>query len=331
VPQPPRLTAPPRGALRAGARQHRRAARCERREDAYTVSAHKWLLAPTGAGLLYVRHAARPHITPTYLECGMQSYTACTGTTPLQTLAGLGYALQFVSALGGLPGLAAYNAQLYRVSLSWAALRAERRVALLSAPPGSGVDSALLSFSITCAGASNGAVEARLASAHGMVVKLLPDGEGGTPLVKNALRISHYVFSTRLQHGGGHGALRARARRRARRRVPRGVSTDRRPKRGSDAMGARSVRSFVHIAYAGAPPSPRAGVVYTSSNGKERKHCSEYYGRHGLVNARVLDVHFRPAGPALCCVASTRVCRYARIHSLYAMARSIAKKLFPIF
>eukprot|EP00966_Prymnesium_polylepis_P023194 533795-Prymnesium_polylepis.1 len=28
----------------------------------------------------------------------------------------------------------------------------------------------------------------------------------------------------------------------------------------------------------------------------------------GTAGARVLDVHFRPAGPALYCVASTRVC-----------------------
>ncbi len=48
--------------------------------DAYTVSAHKWLLAPTGSGLLYVSHAARPHIQPTYLDAGMRSYTQCTGS-----------------------------------------------------------------------------------------------------------------------------------------------------------------------------------------------------------------------------------------------------------
>jgi hypothetical protein len=34
-----------------------------------------------------------------------------------------------------------------------------------------------------------------------------------------------------------------------------------------------------------------------------------------LAGARVLDVHFRPAGPALCCVASTRVCPVRRTHT----------------
>lgn len=41
--------------------------------DAYTVSAHKWLLAPTGSGLLYVRRAARPYVQPTYLDGGFGS------------------------------------------------------------------------------------------------------------------------------------------------------------------------------------------------------------------------------------------------------------------
>ena len=159
--------------------------------DAYAVSAHKWLLAPTGSGLLYVRRAARPMIAPTYLDEGFSAYTQCTGTTPLQTIAGLGYALAFVDALGGQAALRAHNAALYGVT--YAALAKLPRVALLSAPPGSGLDSALLSFALPAC-APHGAVADGLA-ARGIVVKLLPDGEGGTPLVANALRVSHHVFN----------------------------------------------------------------------------------------------------------------------------------------
>lgn len=171
--------------------------------DAYTVSAHKWLLAPTGSGLLYVRARARPFIQPTYLDCGFQSYTSCTGTTPLQTIAGLGYSLAYVSALGGLSALSAHNARLY--ALSYGLLGAEQRVTLLSAAPGSGLESALLSFSIGCS-STNAAVAHALAEDHAVVVKLLPDGEGGTPLVKNALRISHHAFNSEQQM---HGFARA--------------------------------------------------------------------------------------------------------------------------
>ncbi|KAH8064573.1 cysteine desulfurase [Aureococcus anophagefferens] len=159
--------------------------------DAYAVSAHKWLLAPTGSGLLYVHRAARPMIAPTYLDEGFSAYTQCTGTTPLQTIAGLGYALAFVDALDGQAALRAHNAALYGVT--YAALAKLPRVAILSAPPGSGLDSALLSFALPAC-APHGAVADGLA-ARGIVVKLLPDGEGGTPLVANALRVSHHVFN----------------------------------------------------------------------------------------------------------------------------------------
>jgi len=173
--------------------------------DAYTVSAHKWLLAPTGSGLLYVRHAARPFIQPVYLDCGFSSYTACTGTVPLQTMAGFGYALTYLSLLGGLPALGAHNAKLY--SLTHGLLLNEPRIRLLSPAPGSGLESALLSFTIVCAGATNAAVYQQLAEEYAIVVKLLPDGEGGTPLVKNALRISHHAFNSEAQINGFASAL----------------------------------------------------------------------------------------------------------------------------
>ena len=35
----------------------------------------------------------------------------------------------------------------------------------------------------------------RLLTDFGVVVKLLPDHEGGTPLVENAIRVSHHAFN----------------------------------------------------------------------------------------------------------------------------------------
>ena len=122
--------------------------------------------------------------------------TACTGTTPLQTLAGLGYSLAYIGGMGGLPALAGHNARLY--ARSYALLLREPRVTMLSAPPGSGLESALLSFAIAC-NATNSAVAHALSTEHAIVVKTLPDGEGGTPLVRNALRISHHAFNSEVQ------------------------------------------------------------------------------------------------------------------------------------
>lgn len=78
---------------------------------------------------------------------------------------------------------------------------------LLSAAPSSGLESALLSFAIGCANATNTAVAHALADQHAVVVKLLPDGEGGTPLVANALRISHHAFNDEAQMRGFAKAL----------------------------------------------------------------------------------------------------------------------------
>ena len=105
-------------------------------------------VSPAGSGLLYVRRAARPHIQPTYLDEGFQSYTQCTGTTPLQTIAGLGYAFAYLTAAGGLEALRAHVAHLY--SLTYGLLREEARIELLSAAPGSGVRLRADCMPITC-------------------------------------------------------------------------------------------------------------------------------------------------------------------------------------
>ena len=137
------------------------------------------------------RHALHP--APLTSCVRVATDTESTGTTPLQTIAGLGYSLSYLAALGGVPALAAHNARLY--AHTHALLAREPRVATLSPPPGSGLESALLSFAITC-NATNSDVAHALGSEHAIVVKTLPDGEGGTPLVRNALRVSHHAFNS---------------------------------------------------------------------------------------------------------------------------------------
>ena len=53
------------------------------------------------------------------------------------------------------------------------------------------------------------AVADGLSKGHGVVIKRLPDGEGGTPLVRNALRISHHAFNSEAQLDGFAKALTA--------------------------------------------------------------------------------------------------------------------------
>ena len=165
--------------------------------DAYTVSAHKWLLAPTGSGLLYVRSggAGTPWIAPTQLDEGFASYTQCTGTTPYQTIAGLGYALQFLEAAGGLDATTRYALALAARTRASLLAAEPARVRVLSPAPESGLASAFVSFALTPPACAAGDVAAALKARAGIVVKALPDNEGGTPLVSNALRVSHHVFN----------------------------------------------------------------------------------------------------------------------------------------
>lgn len=67
---------------------------------AYATSAHKWLLAPMGTGLLYVSDDAKGRIDPPLLAGGRRVYTAHTGTRNLPSIIGLGAAIDFLNKAG---------------------------------------------------------------------------------------------------------------------------------------------------------------------------------------------------------------------------------------
>lgn len=58
-------------------------------------------------------------------------------------------------------------------------------------------------------GMVNSEVQSTLRSEFGIVVKLLPDGEGGTKLVHNAIRVSHHIFNTAADYAALATGLRA--------------------------------------------------------------------------------------------------------------------------
>ena len=59
--------------------------------DIYTISAHKWMLAPTGSGLLYIRKGfPQDVVQPAYMDGGYSAYSTSSGTVPVQTISGLG-------------------------------------------------------------------------------------------------------------------------------------------------------------------------------------------------------------------------------------------------
>lgn len=68
--------------------------------DAYACSGHKWMLAPKGTGLLYIRAEAQERIQPAFLHSGYNGYTASSGTRGVDRILGQGLAIAFHEVIG---------------------------------------------------------------------------------------------------------------------------------------------------------------------------------------------------------------------------------------
>ena len=68
--------------------------------DTYASSSHKWLLAPKGTGLLYIRQGAQDRIKPMCLDSGYGAYTGSFGTRNVAIALAHGAAMDFHDAIG---------------------------------------------------------------------------------------------------------------------------------------------------------------------------------------------------------------------------------------
>jgi selenocysteine lyase/cysteine desulfurase len=153
--------------------------------DVYATSGHKWLLAPKGTGLLYLRAGIGAAIDPIALQSGRQAYTASSGVCSLPNVHGLGAALDYLSKIG-VPAIEAHNLEL-RARLV-AGLRGIPAVRVVSAPAGP-MASPLVSYVLPARAPSHALYE-RLLHAHKVVVKVVP-GQWF-----NGHRISTHLFNT---------------------------------------------------------------------------------------------------------------------------------------
>lgn len=148
--------------------------------DSYASSSHKWLLAPKGSGLLYLRKERQAEIEPMLLAGGFGAYTAHTGTRNFPALAGHGAAIEWQQALGPerieqrVLALARYV---------YDKLRPLRTIKLLR-PQSDDADSGMLAFSLTAG--KNSDLTAALGE-RGLVVKTVP--------MLNAIRISTHIYN----------------------------------------------------------------------------------------------------------------------------------------
>lgn len=68
--------------------------------DTYASSSHKWMLAPKGSGLLYIRKEAQDRVKPLTLRSGYQVYSASGGTRSVAGILAHGVAMDFHDTLG---------------------------------------------------------------------------------------------------------------------------------------------------------------------------------------------------------------------------------------
>jgi selenocysteine lyase/cysteine desulfurase len=68
--------------------------------DTYASSSHKWLLAPKGTGLLYIRRGAQEQVRPMSLDAGYEAYTGSFGTRNIAIALAHGAAIDFHETIG---------------------------------------------------------------------------------------------------------------------------------------------------------------------------------------------------------------------------------------
>jgi selenocysteine lyase/cysteine desulfurase len=153
--------------------------------DVYATSAHKWLLAPMGAGLLYVRKAVQPQLHDIVLTSGPRVYTGAAGTPDVPGIIGLGAAVDFLAAIG--PARVEARALALRRQLA-AALAAIPGLAVIS-PSTDELVAPLVSCALP-AGAKVSRVRQRLEDEHRIVVKAVHH-----PGLQ-ALRLSTHIYNS---------------------------------------------------------------------------------------------------------------------------------------
>jgi len=153
--------------------------------DAYATSAHKWILAPKGTGLLFIRKEAAEKIQPMMLQDGMRLYTAAAGTRDLPSVVGLGAAMTFLSSIG--------KTAVESHAMQLRAQLVEQAAAINGVTICGGRHPDLQSAIATLAlpeGVNSGALAGKLREKHNVVVRAV------SGKLVNGLRVSMHVYNS---------------------------------------------------------------------------------------------------------------------------------------
>jgi selenocysteine lyase/cysteine desulfurase len=169
--------------------------------DAYASSSHKWMLAPKGCGLLYIRKEVQKRVRPTLLYDGYGAYTASVGTRDVAQILGHGVAMDFHNAIGR-----------HRVEARCRELNRFMREGLLKipalkllTPEQPELNSGMATFALDENKGRNAEIAGRLFKEHRIIVKAaqgtyayVPDQDAPRQNY-NALRFSTHIFNDEAQ------------------------------------------------------------------------------------------------------------------------------------
>lgn len=151
----------------------------------YATSGHKWLLAPTGTGLLYLSEELGRSLDIVSLDAGPAVYTGATGVTSIPSVLGLGAAVGYLSEIG-IEHVEAHNLAL-RNHL-FAALQSVPKLRVVSVPPGP-LASPLLAYTLP-EDVESRAFQQLMRDKHNIELKVVPKNWF------NGNRVSTHLFNT---------------------------------------------------------------------------------------------------------------------------------------
>ncbi len=168
--------------------------------DAYASSSHKWMLAPKGTGLLYIRKEVQDRVHPIMLYSGYGVYSGSSGTRNVPQILGHGIAMDFHNAIGR-PRIEARCRHLSRLVRD--RLRDIPALTLLT-PEHEELSSGVVTFALDPARGDRSEIVKRFWIEHNMVLKpaqgtyaYVPEEHVKGPHAHyNPIRISTHIFNS---------------------------------------------------------------------------------------------------------------------------------------
>ena len=165
--------------------------------DTYASSSHKWMLAPKGCGLLYIRKGVQDRIRPAFTYSGYGVYSASSGTRNVPLILAHGTTMDFHNTIGRDRVEARCRHLSRRMRRRLAAIEGMR----LLTPDQKELSSGIVTFAVDPKRAKkNSEIAGQLFEQHNIVVKTVPGTyrvEGGIrPKNYNALRFSTHIFNS---------------------------------------------------------------------------------------------------------------------------------------